>query len=136
MDTLPPDENDMSAQNADHDLSLSLIELAADALDLIVVIWELEDDLVCFSSRWAQRAHGVDRRTYLEAENSKLFTQGVVFRGKFIRAIFHDCRFSTLPDLGFCLMELTTKRCAINLHIRPFAALLGQPDLLLLQLGL
>jgi diguanylate cyclase (GGDEF)-like protein len=67
MDEVPPDENDMSAQNADHDLSLSLIELAADALDLIVVIWELEDDLVCFSSRWAQRAHGLDRRTYLEA---------------------------------------------------------------------
>ena len=66
MDELDSDEDGMRAQQAAHDLSLSLIELAADALDLIVVIWELEDELVCFSNRWAQRAHGVDRPTYLE----------------------------------------------------------------------
>ena len=67
MDELPSDEDAIQAQEAAHDLSLSLVELAADALDLIVVVWQLDDDLVCFSSRWPQRAHGVDRLTYLDA---------------------------------------------------------------------
>ncbi len=67
MDELPSDEDAIQAQNAGRDLALSLVELAADALDLIVVVWELDDNLVCFSSRWAQRAHGVDRLTYLDA---------------------------------------------------------------------
>ena len=66
MDKFGSGEDGMRWQQAAHDLSLSLIELAADALDLIVVIWQLEDELVCFSNRWAQRAHGVDRPTYLE----------------------------------------------------------------------
>lgn len=67
MDGSTSGEDDVPARQAEHDLSLALLELAADALDLIVVIWQLEDDLVCFSSRWAQRAHGVDRLTYLES---------------------------------------------------------------------
>ena len=67
MDGPNPSEDEVPAKQAEHDLSLALLELAADALDLIVVIWQLEDDLVCFSSRWAQRAHGVERLTYLES---------------------------------------------------------------------
>lgn len=61
------DDNDLPAHEAQHDLSLALLELAADALDLIVVVWQLEDDLVCVSSQWAQRAHGVERLTYLDS---------------------------------------------------------------------
>ena len=61
------DDDDVPAHQAQHDLSLALLELAADALDLIVVVWQLEDDLVCLSSQWAQRAHGMERLTYLNS---------------------------------------------------------------------
>jgi hypothetical protein len=67
MDRLIPSEEDAQAYKAEHDLSLALFELAADALDLIVLVWQLEDDLICFSKRWAQRAHGVERLTYLDS---------------------------------------------------------------------
>jgi diguanylate cyclase (GGDEF)-like protein len=67
MDELPSDEDELQARNAGHDLALSLAGLAVDALELILVVWELEDNLVCFSSRWAKRAHGADHLTYLDA---------------------------------------------------------------------
>jgi diguanylate cyclase (GGDEF)-like protein len=67
MDGFTSNNDDLPAHEAQHDLSLALLELAADALDLIVVVWQLEDDLVCFSSRWAQRAYGIERLTYFNS---------------------------------------------------------------------
>jgi len=67
MDGLTSGEEDAQAHKAERDLSLALFELAANALDLIVLVWQLDDDLVCFSSRWAQHAHGVERLTYLDS---------------------------------------------------------------------
>jgi diguanylate cyclase (GGDEF)-like protein len=71
MDGLTSNDDDLPAKRAEHDLSLALLELAADALELIVVVWELEDELVCVSSRWAQRAYGVERLTYLETMEAR-----------------------------------------------------------------
>jgi hypothetical protein len=71
MDGLASGEEDAQAHGAERDLSLALFELAADALDLIVMVWQLDDDLVCFSSRWAQRAHGVERLTYLDSMEAR-----------------------------------------------------------------
>ncbi len=67
MDGYKSGNDDLPAQEAAHDMSLALLELAADALDLIVVVWQLDDDLVCFSSRWSQRAHGIEQLTYLDS---------------------------------------------------------------------
>lgn len=67
MDGYKPGKEDLSAQEAAQDMSRALLELAADALDLIVVVWQMDEDLVCFSSRWSQRAGGVDRLTYLDS---------------------------------------------------------------------
>jgi PAS domain-containing protein len=67
MEGLDSGEDRSQEQRAERDLSLALLELAADALELIVVVWQLEDDLVCFSSHWAQRAHGVEKITYLDS---------------------------------------------------------------------
>lgn len=71
MDGLASGEEIAQAHEAERDLSLALFELAADALDLIVMVWQLDDDLVCFSSRWAQRAHGVERLTYLDSMEAR-----------------------------------------------------------------
>jgi hypothetical protein len=67
MDGLGAGEEDAQAHEAERDLSLALFEVAAKALDLIVLVWQLDDDLVCFSSGWARRAHGVERLTYLDS---------------------------------------------------------------------
>jgi hypothetical protein len=55
-----------SSQEADNDLSLCLLELAAEALDLIVLVWQLDDEVVCLSDRWAMRVHGSSHLTYLD----------------------------------------------------------------------
>lgn len=59
-------EEDLPDFGADRDLSLALLELAADTLDLIVLVWQLDDDLVCLSGRWAQRTQGLARLTYMD----------------------------------------------------------------------
>ena len=71
MDRLASGEEDAQAQRAERDLSLAMFELAADVLDLIVMVWQLDDDLVCFSKHWAQRAHGVERLTYLDSMEAR-----------------------------------------------------------------
>ena len=60
-------EDDFSDCEAERDLSLSLLELATNALDLIVMVWQLDDDMVCLSGGWALRAHGAAQRTYLDS---------------------------------------------------------------------
>ena len=67
MEGLDSGEDRLQEQRAERDLSLALLELAADALELIVVVWQLDDDLVCFSRHWAQRLHGVEKITYLDS---------------------------------------------------------------------
>ena len=67
MDRPGVGEEDAEAYGAERDLSLALFEVAANALNLIVMIWQLDDDLICFSSGWARRVHGVERLTYLDS---------------------------------------------------------------------
>jgi diguanylate cyclase (GGDEF)-like protein len=90
MDGLDSDGEDLPGQEAQHDLALAMLEMAADALDLIVVVWQLEDDLVCLSSGWAQRAYGMERPTYLS--------------GMEMRALIHPNDHSGLDSaMGSCL---------------------------------
>jgi hypothetical protein len=49
----------------DDDLSICLLELAAEALDLIVLVWQLYDEVVCFSDRWAMRVRGSSHLIYI-----------------------------------------------------------------------
>ncbi|MDB5757475.1 MAG: hypothetical protein JWM30_764 [Burkholderia sp.] len=71
MDGPTSDEDDLPEQAARHDLSLALLELAADTLELIVVVWQMEDDLVCFNQGWGQRAHAAERLTYLSSMEAR-----------------------------------------------------------------
>ena len=60
-------KDDFSDDQAERDLSLSMLALATNALDMIVMVWQLDDDLVCLSGSWALRAHGSARMTYLDS---------------------------------------------------------------------
>ena len=71
MDQLAAPEGNAEAHEAERDLSLALFEVAANALGLIVLAWQLDDELVCFSNGWAQRAHGVERLTYLDSMEAR-----------------------------------------------------------------
>ncbi len=67
MGTGTSGEDDFPDYGAERDLSLSLLELATNALDVIVMVWQLDDDMVCLSGSWALRAHGAARLTYLDS---------------------------------------------------------------------
>lgn len=60
-------EDHFRDDRAERDLSLSLLELATSALGVIVMVWQLDDDLVCLSGSWALRTHGSARLTYLDS---------------------------------------------------------------------
>ena len=61
------DEDDSTAYDDERDLTLQLADMAVDALDVIVMVWQLEDDVVCLSKRWAQRTRGAAQLTYLDS---------------------------------------------------------------------
>ena len=67
----PTSDDDILQQAARRDMALALLELAADTLELIVVVWQMEDDLVCFNQGWGQRAHAAERLTYLSSMEAR-----------------------------------------------------------------
>ena len=61
------DSDDSSTGESSAGLSLSLLSLVAEALEVIAVVWQLEDDLVCIGRRWTDHGNGVDDPVYLDA---------------------------------------------------------------------
>jgi len=59
-------EDSFSSQKADRGLSLCLLERAAEAVGVIVLVWQLDDELICLSDHWAKRVYGSSRLTYLD----------------------------------------------------------------------
>jgi hypothetical protein len=97
-------EEEFSSQEADGTFSLCLLALAADALDVIVLVWQLDDEVICLSNEWAMRVQGSSRLTYLDPMA--------------MRALIHPNDHPALDSaLGSCLRGGNCI-CSVNLRLR------------------
>ena len=83
------DQDDSTGYGDERDMALHLVDLAVDALDVIVAVWQLEDDVVCLSSRWAQRTRGKAELTYLDSMGMRALIHPNDHAD--IDAAIHDC---------------------------------------------
>ena len=60
-------DNDVAGGEADREMSASLLEFVTEALETVVAVWQIEDDLVCILRHWGQRGQQDPKPTYLDA---------------------------------------------------------------------